>query len=144
MRSAAEPTRRYSRSMTAPDAAAPLPPPGAAPMRPPASRARIADVTVSVVLLVAGVIGFALLAMVSLLLAMVSDGCFDQCDYGLMTVGWFIALLAPPVVFIGATVWTLLRIARRRTSWWMPLLGAVLALAIWGVGVGMMQASLGR
>jgi uncharacterized BrkB/YihY/UPF0761 family membrane protein len=131
--------------MTAPHAAASPPPHGPAPARPRASRARTADRIVSVILIVAGAIGFTMLAVLSLLLAMVSDGCFDdQCNYDLMTVGWFIALLAPPLVFIGAVVWTLLRITRQKTAWWMPLLGAAVALALWGVGVGMMEASLGR
>jgi uncharacterized BrkB/YihY/UPF0761 family membrane protein len=120
----------------------PAPPP---PPRPPASGARIADVTVSVILLLAGFVGFAMLAFVSVFLVMVSDGCYDdRCNTDLLSVGWIIAMFAPPLVFIAAIVWTLVRIARRKTSWWVPVLGAVVAAVAWGVGAGIMQASLGR
>jgi uncharacterized BrkB/YihY/UPF0761 family membrane protein len=120
----------------------PAPPP---PARPPASGARIADVTVSVILMLAGVVGFAMLAFVSVFLVMMSDGCYDdRCSTDLMTVGWVIAMFAPPLVFIAAIVWTLVRIARRKTSWWVPVLGAVVAAVAWGVGAGIMDASLGR
>lgn len=121
--------------------------PGSPPTtpRPPASGARIADVTVSVILMVAGVIGFAMLALASVFLVMMSDGCFDdRCNTDLMTVGWLIALVAPPAVFVAAVVWTLIRIARRKTAWWVPVAGAVLAAAIWFGGVAFMDASLGR
>lgn len=113
--------------------------------RPAGSGARVADVTVSVILMSAGVLGFATLAFMSLFLVMMSDGCFgDRCNTGLMSVGWLIALAAPPVVFIAAVVWTIIRLARRKLAWWVPLAGAVLSAAIWFGGVGIMNASLGR
>lgn len=131
---------------TEPDPGAPVswpaPPP---PSRPPASGARIADVTVSVIIMLVGVVGFAMLAFASVFLVMMSDGCFDdRCNTGLMGMGWFIALLGPPLVFIAAIVWTLIRIARRKTAWWVPVSGAVAAAVVWGIGAAVMQASLGR
>ena len=111
----------------------------------PTSGGRIADVTVSVILLVAGTVGFAFLAFMSMFLVMMSDGCFaDSCNTGLMTVGWLIALVAPPAVFLAAIVWTLIRIGRRRTAWWVPVAGGAVAVAVWAIGGGLMQAGLGR
>jgi len=107
--------------------------------------ARTADVTVSVILLVAGVIGFGMLAFLSLFFAMMSDGCYgDRCDTGLMSIGWLIALVAPPVVFLAAAGWTIVRLVRRKTAWWLPIVGAVVAVAIWVAGVGLMDAGLRR
>jgi len=106
---------------------------------------RIADVTVSVILMVAGFLGFAVLAFMSLFLVMMSDGCFgDRCNTGLMSVGWLIALGVPPVVFLAAAVWTIIRLVRRKFSWWVAAVGAASGVAIWFVGVGIMNASLGR
>ncbi|MDQ0729204.1 DUF6264 family protein [Microbacterium sp. W4I20] len=107
---------------------------------------RVGDVVASSILLIAGFIGFAMLAFVSLFLAMVSDGCGSgtNCDFGVMTAGYYLALVAPPLIFIAAAIWTIIRLIRRRPAWWLPLVGSVAALAAWGIGAGMMQASLGR
>lgn len=118
-------------------------PTGLAAPRPPA---RVGDIVASSILLVVGAIGFAALAFVSLFLAMVSDGCGSgaDCDFGVMTAGYFVALVAPPVIFVAAAVWTIIRLVRRRIAWWLPIVGSLAALAVWGIGAAMMQASLGR
>ena len=109
------------------------------------SGGRVADVIVSVILMIAGILGFAMLAFISLFLVMMSDGCFgDRCNTGLMSASWLIALAVPPVVFVAAAVWTIIRLARRKITWWVPLAGAVLSAVIWFVGVGIRNASLGR
>ncbi|TGY34289.1 hypothetical protein E5344_13150 [Microbacterium laevaniformans] len=101
--------------------------------------------TVSVILMFAGVLGFATLAFMSLFLVMMSDGCFgDRCNASLMSAGWLIALGVPPVVFVAAVVWVIVRLVRRRIAWWVPVAGAVLGVSIWFIGVGMMNASLGH
>ena len=115
------------------------------PVRPSTSGARIADVIASVILMVAGFLCFAVLAFMSLFLVMMSDGCFgDRCNTGLMSVGWLIALGVPPVVFLAAAVWTIIRLVRRKISWWVAAVGAASGVAIWFAGVGIMNASLGR
>jgi uncharacterized BrkB/YihY/UPF0761 family membrane protein len=109
------------------------------------SRGRKVDVTAAIVLMVLGVIGFVFLAFISLFFAMISDGCMSgTCDYSLMTVGYLLALAGPPIVFVAAIVWTIVRLTRGKRAWWVPLVGAVAALAVWGVAIALMQASLGR
>jgi hypothetical protein len=107
---------------------------------------RVGDVVASSILLVLGLIGFSIVAFASLFLAMVSDGCGSgtSCDFGVMTAGYFVALLGPPLVFLATAIWTIIRLVRRSLAWWLPLVGGAAALAVWGVGVAMMQASLGR
>lgn len=107
--------------------------------------ARTADVAISVVLMVAGAIGFGMLAVLSPLLLMMSDGCHgDNCDTGLMTIGWLIATIAPPAVFIATVVRTIIRLARRKIAWWPPVAGGALALVIWVAGVFIMDAGFRR
>jgi len=86
---------------------------------------RVGDVVASIILLVLGAIAFAVLAFASLFLAMMSDGCGSgtNCNYGVMTAGYFVALLVPPVVFVASAIWTIIRLVRRRLAWWVPLVG---------------------
>ncbi len=117
----------------------------ASPQDSRSSGARTADLVVTIILLIAGVFGFAILAFVSLFLAMMSDGCMGgTCDTGLMSIGWLIALIAPPIVFIATVVWTIVRLVRRRIAWWLPLAGGILAVLIWLGGVALMDAGLTR
>ncbi len=113
--------------------------------KPARSGAQIADLVVSISLIIVGVVGFAFLGFLTLFLSMMSDGCYaNQCNTGLMSAGWLIALTVPPAVFVGAVIWTGIRIARRRTAWWVTLAGAFLSILIWAGGAGLMQAGLGR
>ncbi|WFR84510.1 DUF6264 family protein [Arthrobacter sp. Y-9] len=121
--------------------------PGAWPGAPQPARsgAQIADLIVSIILIIIGVVGFAFLGFLTLFLSMMSDGCYaNHCNTGLMSVGWLIALAVPPAVFIGAIIWTIIRLARRKTAWWITLAGAFLAILVWAAGAGLMQAGLGR
>ncbi|WP_146145842.1 DUF6264 family protein [Arthrobacter woluwensis] len=113
--------------------------------KPARSGAQIADLIVSISLIIVGVVGFAFLGFLTLFLSMMSDGCYaNQCNTGLMSAGWLIALAVPPAVFVGAVIWTVIRIARRRTAWWVTLAGAFVAILVWAAGAGLMQAGLGR
>ncbi len=101
--------------------------------------------TVAIILLILGALGFVFLSSISLLFAMASDGCTSgRCDYGLMTFGYILAVAGPPLVFLGAIVWTIIRLVRARRAWWTPLVGAAAAIVVWIAAIAIMQASLGR
>jgi uncharacterized BrkB/YihY/UPF0761 family membrane protein len=95
---------------------------------------RVADVVATVILIVLGLFGVGVLAFVSLFLSMASDGCGNGgCDLTVFSVAWLAALLLPPVVYLVAVGWSVIRMARRRSSWWVPIAGAAAALAVWVV-----------
>jgi len=105
----------------------------------------MADLIVSIILIIVGVVGFAFLGFLTLFLSMMSDDCYaDRCNTGLMSSGWLIALAIPPVVFVAAVIWMVIRLARRKTAWWVTLAGAFLSILVWAAGAGLMQAGLGR
>ncbi|MEZ2373046.1 DUF6264 family protein [Arthrobacter sp. RCC_34] len=113
--------------------------------KPARSGAQTADLIVSISLIIVGVVGFAYLGFLTLFLSMMSDGCYaDRCNTGLMSAGWLIALALPPVIFVGAVIWTIIRLVRRQSAWWVTLAGAFLSILIWAAGAGLMQAGLGR
>lgn len=127
---------------TAPTPDSPFPGYPPSDTRPLTRGGRVADVTLSVILIIAGIIGFGILGFLSMFLGMASDGCFGQCNSGLISLGWMIALFGTPGVFLASIVWTLVRLSRRRVAWWVPLTGAMVALAVWFIGVEILRAGL--
>lgn len=112
-------------------------------VRPPTPGSRVADVVVSVCLMVFGMLGFAGLAVIPLFMVAFSDSCSaDRCDYDLMSAGALVGSIAPPVVFLAAIVWGLIRIGRRKTAWWSVVAGGVAAAVFSGIGIAMITAGV--
>lgn len=102
------------------------------------------DVVVTVVLL----LGFAVLAFVGgfygALTGMVSDGCdAGSCDGDMIGAGVLTSILAFAIAFVVALVWSIKRFARRRTTWWVPLVCAVGGAVLWIVGLAISAAGAG-
>lgn len=94
-----------------------------------------ADRVVTVLLMV----GLAVLVFIGsvfgLLTAMASDGCTDDsCNTTLIGVGVITSAGAPVVAFLVALVWLIVRWARGRRTWWVPLAGLALGVAGWFAG----------
>ncbi|HWS50190.1 MAG TPA: DUF6264 family protein [Microbacterium sp.] len=106
---------------------------------------RVVDIVVSTILMVLGGIVIAGVAFFSLFLSMMSDGCGADgaCNYDLLGAAFYAALLVPPLVYLGAVVWGVVRMVQRRLSWWVPIVGLVAAFAVWGVAVWLMSVSVG-
>jgi uncharacterized BrkB/YihY/UPF0761 family membrane protein len=106
--------------------------------------ARTADVVVSVLLMVGGVVVFGTLAFLPVFISAFADSCSaERCDYDLMQAGSLVGLIAPPSLFLAAVVWGLVRIARRRTAWWIVVAGGVAAAIASGVGFALLFAGIG-
>ncbi|MCU1515127.1 MAG: hypothetical protein JWO10_2217 [Microbacteriaceae bacterium] len=95
------------------------------------------DIAVALVIMVLAVIADLLVTFSALFLVMAGDSCGSGsvCSISQLTIGWLIALIAPSVVLVVAIVIAVVRIFKRRISWWIVLVGAVLMLAVWGLGV---------
>jgi uncharacterized BrkB/YihY/UPF0761 family membrane protein len=105
---------------------------------------RTGDVIASVILIVVGAIVIGFVAFISLFLAMMSDGCGSgTCNYDLMGAAYYAALLLPPFVFLGAVIWAIVRMVQRRLAWWLPIVGVIAALVVWGVAYWLMAVSVG-
>lgn len=122
------------------------PPPTWGQPREPGSGGRTADIIVTIVLILGGIIEIASLAFFSLFLVMMSDSCgstTNPCDTSLMNTGWLIALIGPAVVFVPAVVWAIVRLVRRKLAWWVVLAGGALAFGVFCAGAAIMTAGLG-
>ena len=118
----------------------PGPDPGTAPDRPPLSSLSVAVTWLLVLALAAAA---ALASFFGLFLAMAGDGCMggNPCNDSLIELGVVIAAASPWVVLVGAALVCVFRLGARRPAWWVPLLGAVLLVPLWGLGAYV--ASLG-
>lgn len=90
------------------------------------------DRVASIALLaVSGLIATAL-AFAGLMLVMSSDSCsvMGDCNLGLFTVGWVLSMAVPVLGFAATLVVTIVRIARGKTAFWIPIAGT----AAFGVG----------
>lgn len=122
------------------------PAPWPTPTVPPTSRAsgtRAADVTVSVILMVGGLVVFGALAILPLFITAFADSCTaERCDAGLMQNGALVGVIATPTVFLAASIWALVRIARRKTAWWVVVAGAVAAAVASGTAFALVYAGI--
>lgn len=99
----------------------------------PSSRlVRVVDIIVTVILMLAGlgVVGiWVVLAPYSI---MATDTCGpDDCDLRTFGVALDIAWFVPPVIYLAASVWAVIRMTRHRLSWWVPVVGSAAAYAVW-------------
>ncbi|RUQ98251.1 DUF6264 family protein [Labedella endophytica] len=119
------------------------PPAPREPHPPRASGGRTADVIVSVLLMVGGVIVFGSLAFLPLFIAAFADSCTaESCDADLMMTGAYVGLIAPPLLFLAAVIWGLIRLARRKTAWWVVAAGGVVAAIASGIAFGLLYAGI--
>jgi uncharacterized BrkB/YihY/UPF0761 family membrane protein len=100
---------------------------GAAPGgKPPRQPVQTWDVILTIVLLVGLVAYTALASFMGLFLVMASDPCgVRECSTELITTGWLIGTLVPWAVLVGAAIWAIVFMVKRRLAFYIPLLGAV-------------------
>lgn len=104
---------------------------------------RVWDIVVTAVLVVLLAIFAFFASFFGAFLAMASDGCGGgNCDYDLMMFGIGLALISPWVILLAAAVVAIVLLVRRRLAFWVPLIGAVLMVAMWMAGAAIVGASV--
>ncbi len=89
---------------------------------PPAPGRRAADLTVSILLLVIALTALVSVAFLDIILALTSADSPGDVE-GATSLA-FVLLFAAAAVWIVATVLAIIFLARRRTAWWVALIGA--------------------
>ena len=85
-------------------------------------------------------VGLGLVALVAsflgLFFAMASDGCTGDtpCNGSQLGLGVLVAAGSPAVVFLGALVVVIRRVAGRRPAWWVPLVALGVGAVLWALG----------
>lgn len=109
--------------------------------------ARAGDRAGTVILLVAsGVIAVGL-AFAGLMLIMSTDSCGSSsdngCDYDLFTMAWLFSMATPLVGFLITLFFTIRKMARNETSFWIPLAGTVGFIVAFALSVFVAFQALG-
>ena len=91
---------------------------------------------VSIFLLVLFVLVAAVAGFAGLMLSMASDPCGSatDCSYGMIGWGVLIASAGQVVVVVAFGTWTVVRLVRDRTAWWVPILGVVAVAGVLSLG----------
>ena len=84
-------------------------------------------------------------SFLGLLFSMVSDGCMggNECDSGRIGLGVLVAAGSPVLVFLGALVVVVRRVATRRSTWWVPLVALVVGAGLWILGAVVAGSGVG-
>jgi hypothetical protein len=99
-----------------------------------APRSRWRLIGVSALLLLNLAVGL-VLGYLAVILVVAYDSCVLQvCSYEGFTFGWLLALLGPPVVLLVAALVSILRMVRKRRTWWISVAGLMVATALWLIG----------
>lgn len=101
--------------------------------------ARAGDRTATVILLGASGVIAAGLAFAGLMLIMSTDSCGSSsdigCEYGLFTIAWLFSMATPLVGFMVTLFFTIRRMARNGTAFWVPLAGTAGFIAAFALSV---------
>ena len=97
------------------------------------------DLVTSVVLLVVSIVVAAALTFAAAFLVFASDPCGGStvCDTNRMGVGFFVAFIGPAAVTVVALIAAIVLLVRRRVSFWVPIVGILLAAAVWVAGAAL-------
>lgn len=102
------------------------------------------DRVLTVLLLIGLAVLVPIAGFMGLLTAMASDGCMGStCNTAMMTAGISTSALSPVVVGVGALVWVIVRWARGRSTWWVPLVAVVAGALLWFAGALLTFAAVG-
>jgi uncharacterized BrkB/YihY/UPF0761 family membrane protein len=104
-----------------------------APAQKPA--VKVWDVILTIGLILLGGIIVGILVVFGALLGFASDSCNEiSCSFTQIGIGIIVAVFAPVVIFLIATVISIVALVRRKRAFWIPLVGIVVAILGWVVG----------
>lgn len=97
-----------------------------------------------ILLVVSGVIA-AGLAFMGLMLIFGTDSCgaSTDCDLDRFTTGWLLTMAAPIVGFVITLIVTIVRLARGRRAFWVPLAGTGIFVAAFAGAAAFAFSGLG-
>lgn len=113
---------------------------GSAPSRRPA---RVWDIVLSILLLLALAVLATMMSVFGAFLAMASDPCGAvECDTGLIAAGMLTAMSLPWVLLAIAVIVVIVLLVMRRLAFWVPLAAVPLVIGSWFLGAAIASAGV--
>jgi hypothetical protein len=112
----------------------------ALPLEEPGDESHTGDRVATTVFLVASALIAIMLAFAGLMLVMSTDSCGstgdgNDCNTGIFTITWLLAMLIPIAGLVATFMWTSMRLKRKQTAWWAPIAGTVVFCAIYALDI---------
>ena len=117
------------------EAGGPGAPGGASP-----TKDRTADVVITIIELIVLGLGGLALSVMGFFLVFASDSCGvaeTECSTGQIALGVAVASGGPWVVILAMGGWAVVRMVRRRSAWWVPLLAVPGCALVFALGVAL-------
>lgn len=113
------------------------------PVRRGRRRVRVLDTVGFSILTAVGIVVGVAATFVNALTGMMYDGCTtaDRCNFYVGAVSLYALPALAAVVLVVVLVWGLLRIARGRLAWWLPLAGSAATFGLFLASVAAVSAS---
>ena len=119
------------------DAVTPSPAPTSAPAAPVHPRPRRSwDLILTIVLLIAYLLGTLVASFSAFFLAFAGDSCgaSSVCDYDQMSAGMIVALIGVWIPALVVVIGAIVLLVLRRLAFWVPLVGGALTIIISIIG----------
>ena len=114
-----------------------------APATPSRRVSRGTAITLTIVFLALLLVLVVALFVPALFLVMSTAGCSDSCNLDVMQAGINVAVLGPGLVFIANLIVSIVFLVKKRTAWWLSLLGAVASMLAYLLGLALVFGQTG-
>jgi uncharacterized membrane protein YjgN (DUF898 family) len=101
------------------------------------------DLVLTIILILVGFVAVAFMMIAAVFLAFASDSCGGaSCNEAQMSLGMGVAMVAPIVAMLAATVVAIVLLVLRKLAFWVALVGIVAAGLGWGLGAYLVFGSV--
>lgn len=102
------------------------------------------DVVLTIILLLLAIVVTIIASFLGVFLAFASDSCVvNDCNYDQIGAGMYVAIGGVWLPLVASIVVAILRLARRRLAFWVPLAGIALIAGVFAAGAGLVFAASG-
>ncbi len=99
---------------------------------------RRGDLIASIVLVLVAVIANVVVTATAVPLVLLTDSCDVTCNYSVIESGYIFALAVPSILTVIGIFVTILRVAKRKLAFWVPLATAAAAVLALVIGTAVM------
>ena len=105
---------------------------------------RGSDVAALTILAIVCLLPVVFLGFISIFSTIMVGYCDAGCSVPVMETFWYVSMFGPVVVYLVFVVWGIRRAMRAKSSWWLPLIGLGVGIAVWAGASSVIWTMAGR